>query len=58
MMSANPLPRDPVDVVRQLDAETIRQRIVELDKERKALSVLLRAALRVRRDDPATGTGH
>jgi hypothetical protein len=49
---------DPVELVRQLDADTIRARLDELDRERDALRVLLRAALRRRRDDqPPTGGG-
>ena len=37
---------DPIAMVRQLDAKTIRQRLDDLDRERDALKVLLRAALR------------
>jgi len=39
-------PTDPVELVRRLDAEVIRSRLEELDREREALKVLLRAALR------------
>jgi hypothetical protein len=44
-------PADPVELVRQLDAEVIRGRLQELDRERSALLVLLRAAMRLRRAD-------
>jgi hypothetical protein len=46
-MSASPSlsPPDPVELVRQLDAEVIRNRLEDLDRERDALKVLLRAAL-------------
>lgn len=40
-------PTDPLAVVRSLDAEAIRTRIDELDAERQALLVLLRAAQRI-----------
>jgi hypothetical protein len=45
------LPDDPVQLVRRLDAETIRNRIDDLDREREALMVLLRAAQRAQRPD-------
>jgi hypothetical protein len=35
---------DPVALVRDLDAEAIRRRLDDLDRERSALLVLLRAA--------------
>jgi hypothetical protein len=38
-----------VELVRQLDADTIRDRLDALDRERDALRVLLRAALRAGR---------
>jgi hypothetical protein len=44
-------PTDPLTIVRDLDAEAIRQRIDELDAERQALMVLLRAAQRMERAD-------
>jgi hypothetical protein len=47
------LPADPVELVRQLDAEAIRHRLDNLDRERAALLVLLRAALRARNKAPA-----
>jgi hypothetical protein len=56
MDATHPLPTDPVQLVRQLDAEVIRNRLDDLDREREALRVLLRAALRTRRDD-ARGKG-
>jgi hypothetical protein len=37
---------DPVTLVRQLDADAIRARVEQLDRERDALLVLLRAAQR------------
>jgi hypothetical protein len=53
-MDATPgLPTDPVELVRQLDAEAIRHRLDTLDRERAALLVLLRAAQRASRHDPA-----
>lgn len=46
-MEANQTPLlDPVKLVNQLDAEAIRNRIDDLNHEREALLVLLRAALR------------
>jgi ribosomal 50S subunit-associated protein YjgA (DUF615 family) len=51
MNATSPLPTDPVALVRQLDPEAIRKRLAELDGEREALRVLLRAAQRARRDD-------
>jgi hypothetical protein len=38
---------DPVALIRQLRSDEIRQRIKTIEAERKALMVLLRAALRV-----------
>jgi hypothetical protein len=37
---------DPAELVRQLDPDAIRRRLDQLDREREALLVLLRAALR------------
>jgi hypothetical protein len=42
-------PTDPLNVVRSLDADAIRKRIDDLDAERQALMVLLRAAQRMDR---------
>ena len=57
-MDATPTPpNDPVALVRQLDAEAIRSRLDDLDRERAALMVLLRAAQRARRDDPDVRRG-
>jgi hypothetical protein len=50
-------PADPVALVRELDAEAIRSRLDDLDRERAALMVLLRAAQRAHRDRPATKGG-
>jgi hypothetical protein len=47
---------DPAALVRQLDADALRARIVALDEEREALLVLLRAAQRIRhRESGASG---
>jgi hypothetical protein len=45
-MTNAPAPYDPVALVRDLDAAAIRQRLNDLDRERSALLVLLRAAQR------------
>jgi hypothetical protein len=37
---------DSVELVRRLDPDELRKRIADLDEERQALVVLLRAALR------------
>jgi hypothetical protein len=52
MGAKHTIPTDPVALVRQLDAGAIRQRIDAIDRERKALLVLLRAAQRAERDSP------
>jgi hypothetical protein len=49
---------DPIDIVRQLDAETIRARIDTLDRERQALMVLLRAAQRMQLDTAPDSEDH
>jgi hypothetical protein len=36
---------DPVDLVRQLDPDAIRRRLLEMENDRKSLLALLRAAL-------------
>ncbi len=41
--------KSATQIVRELDVEEIRQRLSELDKEGQALRVLLRAALRIKR---------
>lgn len=41
-------PPDPVALLRQLDAGTIRERLAAIERERRALLVLLRAACRAR----------
>jgi hypothetical protein len=46
MDAAHLLAADPVRLVRQLDPEVIRNRLHDIDRERSALLVLLRAALR------------
>jgi len=47
---------NPADLVRQLNPVSIRERLDALDRERQALLVLLRAALRTRPDTPAART--
>jgi hypothetical protein len=49
MSATHPLPADPVTLVRQLDADALRARLDDLDREREALLILLRAAQRARR---------
>lgn len=60
MDATHPPLTDPVALVRQLDAGAIRKRLDDLDRERGALLVLLRAALRAGRDDhqKPEGGGH
>ena len=49
MNATDPLPAvDPVELVRQLDPDTIRTRLEQIDREREALLVLLRAARRAK----------
>jgi hypothetical protein len=50
-------PADPAGLVNGLDAEGIRARLDDLDREREALVVLLRAARRARKDDPPPRRG-
>lgn len=45
------LPSDPVSLIRQLDPHLIRQRLSEMEKQRQALLVLLRAALAAKRQE-------
>lgn len=51
MDATKSLPADPIMLVNQLDAEAIRNRIDDLDRERDALLVLLRAAQRAKRKE-------
>jgi hypothetical protein len=44
MTTTAPLNPDPLDVLRNLDAASIRSRMQQLDAEREGLRVLLRAA--------------
>jgi hypothetical protein len=44
---------DPVALLQQLDADAIRRRLADLERERSALLVLLRAARRMQHDEPA-----
>ncbi len=46
---------DPVALVNSLDADAIRERLDAISREQEALRVLLRAALRVRKDDGPGG---
>jgi hypothetical protein len=48
MDATHPPSTDAAALVRQLDPTTIRERIDTLDRERKALFVLLRAAVRAK----------
>ncbi len=57
MDATHPIPTDPVELVRQLDAGVIRNRLDDLDRERAALMVLLRAAQRAGRARPPVTTG-
>jgi hypothetical protein len=52
-----PIPNDPVELVRQLDAGRIRQRLDDLSRERQALLVLLRAAQRGERQPRPSTVG-
>ena len=45
---------DPVGLVEQLDAAIIRRQIAELEKKRRALVVLLRAAVARERTEGTT----
>jgi hypothetical protein len=45
------LPPDPVALIRQIEPNRIRQRLRELDAERQALLILLRAALAASRSE-------
>lgn len=47
---------DPLELVRRLDPQTIRTRIAQLDRERRALLVLLRAAAQARDTDRREAT--
>jgi hypothetical protein len=53
MDATNPILADPVELIRQLDPDVIRNRIEELDRERDALLVLLRSAQRKKPDSRA-----
>jgi hypothetical protein len=53
MDATNLSPTDPVALLSQLDADAIRQKLGAIDRERKALLVLLRAAIRARSSPPA-----
>ncbi|AWM37101.1 hypothetical protein GobsT_49800 [Gemmata obscuriglobus] len=43
---------DPSRLIRELDVPALRARLEELDRERAALLVLVRAALRATKPDP------
>lgn len=38
-------PTDAADLIERLDPQTLRDRIAELDRRRRALAILLRAAV-------------
>lgn len=48
-MSDVTLPADPAAMIEALDPETIRDHLIELDRQSRALRVLLRAAIARRR---------
>lgn len=57
MVAQNPpQPIDPVELVRQLDPVTLSTRLDQIDREREALLVLLRAARRAKPRGTATPT--
>jgi len=57
-MATLPLPpTDPVTLVRTLDPDEIRRHLAENDHERRALLVLLRAALARKRAEVRAGQG-
>ena len=43
---------DPTQLVRDLNADAIRERLDAIERERRALMILLRAALHTRRGSP------
>jgi hypothetical protein len=51
-------PTDAAALVAQLDPDAIRQRLDALDRERSALLVLLRAAIRARSQRREEDDGH
>jgi len=51
-MTPAPSAADPVELVRQLDVDQIRQRLEALEQDRRALLVLLRAAHKTRKRRP------
>jgi hypothetical protein len=59
MQASHPTPTDPTALVESLDAEAIRARLADLDRQARALRVLLRAARARQRDrgptDNSTG---
>jgi hypothetical protein len=44
-MDTTTLPADPAALIENLDAEAIRDRLAELDRQTRALRVLLRSAV-------------
>ena len=58
MDATNPTPTDPATLISQLDPKSIRERIDAINRERKALLILLRAAARVHGDRQAEPGGH
>jgi hypothetical protein len=58
MSAADPHPAEPVALLRSLDPERIQARLDDLDRETRALRVLLRSArARQRRNDTAPQAG-
>jgi hypothetical protein len=51
-MNPPPPTADPVRLLDQLDPDALRGRLDQIDRERRALLVLLRAALRMGRPHP------
>jgi hypothetical protein len=50
-METQSLPTSAAALIKRLNAPEIRERLDSLERERKALLVLLRAALRAQQDD-------
>jgi hypothetical protein len=44
-MTTENIPTDPATLIEQLDAEAIRARLAEMDRQSRALRVLLRSAV-------------
>jgi hypothetical protein len=44
-MGTDTLPADPVSLIERIDPDAIRERLADLDRQTRALRVLLRSAL-------------